>query len=144
MRQAVLAILLTIALGHGQVLGAELFLKEQPRTDVTDFGWTFLVLSATTLVLSAKYLSDSQDNLDLADQSYTSYKSATSPTDITNFRNDTTRYHNDAISLERRANIGIYLSILFGVVSYYSFYPESLPDSPVLVSLNGIIIRHRF
>ena len=63
---------------------------------------------------------------------------------IAAFRGQTEKFHEEAKSLEKRANVGAYLALLFGLTSYYSFFPDSLPGGPVLVSDMGIVFRLRF
>lgn len=132
------------ALIAGQALGAGLLLEEEPRTDFTVYGWTFLALTAATLSLASSANSDSKEALNKANASYRQYLTATSGDTIAAFRGQTEKFHEEAKSLEKRANVGAYLALLFGLTSYYSFFPDSLPDGPVLVSDMGIVFRLRF
>ena len=132
------------ALIAGQALGAGLLLEEEPRTDFTVYGWTFLALTAATLSLASSANSDSKEALNKANASYRQYLTATSDPTIAAFRGQTEKFHGEAKSLEKRATAGAYLALLLGLTSYYSFFPESLPDGPVLVSDMGIVFRLRF
>jgi hypothetical protein len=144
MRVLALAIL-ALALAWGRpALGGEMMLREPPRETFTGYGWTFLFLSVATLAYGSQALSDSKDSLDKADASYQQYLAATDPNEITNQRIATNGFLNDARADEKRANVALYLGILFGLTSYYSFFPEHGPQAPIVIGHNGIIIRHRF
>ena len=144
MRPFWIAVVAALIIGQGPALGAGLLLEEEPRTDFTVYGWTFLALTVATLSLASTANSDSKGALDKADASYRQYLTATAPTAIAAFRGQTEKFHEEAKSLEKRANVGAYLALLFGLTSYYSFFPDSLPEGPVLISNMGIVFRLRF
>ena len=144
MRPFWIAVVAALIIGPGQALGARLMLEEEPRTDFTVYGWTFLALTAATLFYASTANSDSKGALDQANASYQQYLTATSDDTIAAFRGQTEKLHEEAKSLEKRANVGAYLALLFGLTSYYSFFPDSLPDGPVLISNMRIVFRLRF
>ena len=143
MRPIWIAVVAALMLGQGQALGAGLMLEEEPRTDFRVFAWPFFALSAVTGIYAFTALSDSKDALDQANASYQQYLTASEST-VATYRSQTESFHQEAKSLEKRANVGALLALLFGLTSYYSFFPDSLPDGPVLISDMRIVIRLRF
>ena len=138
----IVAVLLTG--GSALAQGRRLMLDEEPSRTFNGLGWTFLFLSVATLAYGAKVLGDSDDDLDRADQSFTAYQSAGSASQATSLRTATNSALNDARTNEERANVALFLAVLFGITSYYSFNPEDLPDNSLTVTRSGILFSHRF
>lgn len=146
MRAASILIVAALILGNSMAFGQEssLMLEEEPRTDFSVFGWTFLVLSLGTLAYGAKVYDDSQDDLDKADANFVSYQAASSSNEATTFRNAVSENLNDARANEDRANLALFLAFVFGLTSWYSFNAEDLPEGGLAMTSNSIILRHRF
>jgi len=144
MRVLAVAMLGLLLVWGRPALGEELMLAEPPPESFTGYGWTFLLLSVATLGYAVQARSDSQDSLSKADESYAQYQAAGTANDATEYRIATNSYLKDARGDEKRANAAFYLGVLFALTSYYSFFPEQAPDSPFVIGLNGVIIRHRF
>lgn len=125
-------------------LAQNLMLKEEPRTDFDSFGWTFLILSGTMFLYGVNAFNNSRDSLDEAKARYQVYLDAGAEADFTQLRANVKNSLNEARVDEKRANIALYLTILFGITSYYSFHPEDLPDTSIFVGFNTIGVRHRF
>ena len=131
--------------GTGLALGSDLMLEEPPRTSFTGFGITFLLLTAVSGAYAAQAKSESETALAAANSSYAQYLAAGSDPDAqTTYKQQTKDDLAEAQSMEKKANTGYYLTLLFAVTSYYSFFPGHLPDNTILVTQNGLIIQHRF
>ena len=61
MRVACVLVAALLLLGGSPALGQQLMLEEEPPTEFTGTGWTFLVLSLVTLGYGLKVLADSED-----------------------------------------------------------------------------------
>lgn len=146
MRAGCLGLIVLILLGYGSAFGreSELILEEEPRSDYTVFGWTFLVLTAATLAFGLKSVEDSDDDLATADASYSQYQSATTSSDAATFRQATENSLNNARANEERANLAFMATFLFGLTAYASFFPESLPGVSIAATANSVIIQQRF
>lgn len=146
MRAISVLIVAALVLGNAMAFGREpnLILEQEPRTDFTVFGWTFLVLTLGTLAYGAKVYDDSQDDLDKAELNFASYQAAASDTEATTFRNAVSENLNDARANENRANLALFMAFMFGLTSWYSFNAEDLPDTGLALTTNSIILRHRF
>lgn len=146
MRAISVLIVAALVLGNSMAFGREssLILEQEPRTDFTAFGWTFLLLSLGTLAYGAKVYGDSQDDLDKAELNFASYQVATSDTEATTFRDAVSENLNDARANENRANLALFMAFMFGLTSWYSFNAEDLPDAGLALTTNSIILRHRF
>lgn len=146
MRAVSIFIILSLVLGNTVVFAqdSELMLEREPRTDFTVYGWTFLLLTLGTLAYGVKSYDDSQDDLDKAEANFVSYQAAGTASDAATFRAATDENLNDARANEERVNLALFLTIVFGLTSWYSFNAEDLPDSGLALSHNAIIFRHRF
>ena len=146
MRAISILIVAALVLGNSIAFGQEssLMLEQEPRTDFSVYGWTFLLLSLGTLAYGAKVYGDSQDDQDTAEVNYASYQAATSSSEATTFRDAVSENLNDARANENRANLALYMAFVFGLTSWYSFNAEDLPDARLAVTTNSIILRHRF
>ena len=143
--RALALMLFALALFLGRsAQAAELMLEEKPSGDFSGFGWTFLVLTGTTLLYGIQTYNDSKDSLDEAEANYQLYLTAGTSTDATFYRAATSDRLNNARTDETRANIALYLTILFGLTTYYSFNPEALPENTLFVGHNSIIFRTTF
>ena len=138
----ILALMLGSALAFAQ--DSKLMLEQEPRTDFTVYGWTFLLLSLSTLAYGAKVHGDSQDDLDKADANFAGYQVAATPADATAFRTAANENLNDARAKEERANLALFFGILFGITSWYSFNAEDLPEGGLAMTRNSVIFRLRF
>ena len=144
MRAPIVAMLAVgLFVGH-PALGAELMLDEAPADSHTAWGWTFLALSAVSLAYAVQQNSDAQDSLDNANASFTQYQAAGDGTTAATLRVQTSSYLNDARTEEKRANVGFYAAILFGLTSYYSFFREDLPGEGFSLTHTGFIYRQKF
>ncbi|MCZ6559244.1 MAG: hypothetical protein O7A69_15940 [SAR324 cluster bacterium] len=140
MRAVCIMLLLFLLTGGGSAWGQMMLLEEEASKDHSGAGVTFLLLSVVTLAYGLKSFNDSQDDLDRADASFAQYQAA--PT--TALQVATSDALNDARVNEDRANAAVFLTILFGLTSYYSFYPEDLPDVSLAATPGGILYRYRF
>lgn len=146
MRAASIFIIVALVLGSTPALAqkSKLLLEEQPRTNFTVYGWTFLLLSLGTLAYGAKAYDDSQEDLDNADANFASYQTASSASEATTFRNAANENLNDARANESRANLALWLGIIFAATSWYSFNAEDLPESGLALTRDSVILRYRF
>ena len=146
MRGICLIMIAVLILGNSAAFAQEskLILEEEPRTDFTVYGWTFLLLSLGTFAYGASVYSDSQDDIDKADANFAGYESATTQEDATAYRTAANEDLNNARAKEGRANLALWLGIIFGLTSWYSFNAEDLPETGLALTGNSIILRHRF
>ncbi len=140
---ALMALVLALLLGR-PALAREMMLEDEPSREFSDYGWTFLVLAGSSLLYGINSYNSSRDSLDEAKANYQLYLGAGTSDAVTAYRAATNDSLNDARTEETRANIALYLTILFGVTSYYSFNPEDLPDNTLFVGHNSIIFRTTF
>ncbi len=140
---ALTALVLALILGR-PALAREMMLEGEPSRDFSDYGWTFLILTGTSLLYGINSYNGSQDSLDDAEANYQLYLNAGTSDAATAYRAATNNSLNDARTEETRANIALYLTILFGLTSYYSFNPEALPENTLFVGHNSIIFRTTF
>ena len=144
MRVACVLVAALLLLGGSPALGQQLMLEEEPPTEFTGTGWTFLVLSLATLSYGLKVLADSDDDLDRAEAKYTQYLAAGTGPQATTLRAATNDALNDARANEKRANVAFALTILFGLTSYFSFLPDHMPDASLVMTPQGMLYTYRF
>lgn len=140
MRAVCIMLLLFLLAGSGSAWGQMMLLEEENSEDHTGAGVTFLLLSMVTLAYGINSFSDSQDDLDRADASYAQFQ----VTSTTALQEATSDALNDARVNEDRANAAVFLTLLFAITSYYSFFPEDLPDVSLAATPRGILYRYRF
>ncbi|MCZ6533677.1 MAG: hypothetical protein O7A08_12020 [SAR324 cluster bacterium] len=145
MRAVCIMLLLFLLTGGGSAWGQMMLLEEEASKDHSGAGVTFLLLSVVTLAYGLKSFNDSQDDLDRAEASFVQHEAVrVAGGDTSALRAATSDALNDARVNEDRANAAVFLTILFGLTSYYSFYPEDLPDVSLAATPGGILYRYRF
>ena len=124
--------------------GSQDMMLREDGTSPEIVGWTFAGLSGIALLAAANGYTESQKSQEEADKAYEKYQAADNAEDANRYHKKTNSFRNSAIAYESTTNGGFYLSLLFALVSYYSFNPESAPQGPVLISQRGIGFLHRF
>lgn len=144
MRSFCLAITILLLVWQAPASAADLILTEESDESFTGYGWAFLVLSLASASYGSQAKSDADIALAEADASFASYNAAATSDEASTYREATVNHLNDAQTHEKRANAGYFLAVFLGVSSYYSFFPEHLPDNTVLVTQRGIALQYRF
>ena len=144
MRVTCVLVAALLLVGGSPALGQQLMLEEEPPTEFTGTGWTFLVLTLATLSYGLKVRADSKDDLSRADTTFAQYLAAGTPAQATTLRAATDDALNDARANEKRANVAFALTILFGLTAYFSFLPDHMPDASLVVTPQGMLYTYRF
>ena len=119
--------------------------RDGPWVSYDALGWSFLGLSAASLAVAVNGYQESQAALDKARDAYDNYEVATTEADALHWRDETEKFHDRAKAFESTANTALFLTVLFGFTSYYSFSPEDEPSGPtVTVTATGVRFRTRF
>ena len=133
-------IVVMLLMGQGSAVAGELMLRDDPPKDTYwGYGLTFLVLSGASAAYSQTAAAESEDKLAKAK---TLYDTAKGSGDSAAQEKATTAL-DDARSAEMRANAAAYMSLVFLLTSYFSFFPNHLPDNTVLMP-TGIAYQIRF
>ena len=133
-------ILMLVILGQGSALGGEMILHDDPPKDTYwGYGLMFLVLSGAAAGYSDTAAKDSEEKLAEAKTLYASAKASGDPAE----QDAATAALQDARQTELYANASAYMSVIFLLSSYFSFFPNHLPDNTVLTP-NGIAYQVRF
>jgi hypothetical protein len=126
-------------------LAAEgMMLNDDSPPNYSAYGWTFTGLTLLSLGYGVYAYNKSQDELDQADKDYKLYKNATTTSAALKYRAKTEDHRDEAKNYETRANVAIWMTVIFGLTAVYSFGPEMGPHMSLMSSLNGPVFIWRF
>lgn len=143
MRLLGLSVAILLVLGQMPALGKGLMLDEPEPTSFTGYGWTFLGLSLVMAAYAQQSQTAADDALADAQAAYVNYQGADSST-VEGYRYEASRALTDAKVAEEKANGALFLTVLFALTSYYSFFPNHAPDATIIVHPRGVALLYRF
>ena len=140
MRLLTTLIILLMLFGQGTAMAGEMMLRDDPHEgSYWGYGLTFLLMSGASAGYSKTAAADSEEKLAYAKTLYAAAKESGDTT----AQDQANSALQDARSAEQRANAAAYMAVVFLFTSYFSFFPNHLPDNTIITPL-GVAYQVKF